>query len=66
MGITEGLAAIKATMDVVKITADLLDRPDLNRDKVRGNLTEILSHVFNAHLALNDAQQQISDLTRQL
>jgi hypothetical protein len=66
MGILEGVAAIKATVEAAKLTSDLLNRPNLDRDQIRSNLSELLIHATNAHLALAEAQLQISDLRGQL
>lgn len=66
MGIAEGLAAIKATVEVAKLTSELVNRPNIDADKVRSNLSELLIHAFNAQVSLLEGQQQISDLQSQL
>jgi hypothetical protein len=64
--IIAGIGAIKATLDLAKITTDLVNRPTIDAEKVRGNLHEMLIHAVSAQSALVDAQLEMSDLYRQL
>jgi hypothetical protein len=66
MAIMEGVTAIKATLELAKLTTDLVKRPNIDAAKVQGNLHEMLIHSVNAQSALNEAQQEIGDLRRQL
>jgi len=66
LAIAEGLLAIKATVDVAKLTTDLLNRPKVDVPEVRAKLFEMLIHAFSAQSALVEAQQEIGDLHQQL
>ena len=66
MAIAEGIAAIKATVDVAKILSDQLNRPGFDVAMVRAKLHEMLIHAVNAQTALTEAQLELFDLRRQL
>ena len=66
MAIIEGLAAIKATLELARLTSDLVKRPDIDAPKVQANLHEMLIHAVSAQSALADAQQEIGELRRKL
>src|SRR5580704_10952532 len=66
MAIIEGIAAIKATVELAKLTSDLVKRPAINPAEVQAKLHEMLIHAVNAQTALADTQQEITDLRRQL
>ena len=66
MAIAEGIAAIKATLELAKLTSDAVKRPNIDAADVQGKLHEMLIHAVNAQTALTDAQLEISDLRRRL
>ena len=66
MGISEGITAARAALEVGKILQDKLSTPDVNQEQVRKNMIELLEHVLNAKHALSDADDEIRSLRRQL
>lgn len=66
MSVAEGIAAIKATLEVAKLTSNLVNRPDIDVPQVREKLHEMLIHAVNAQMALVETQQEIADLHRRL
>jgi hypothetical protein len=66
MSVVEGLTAAKAGVELAKRLMDVLNRPDVDVNEVRGKLQEMLIHVVNAQLALGDAQIEISELRHRL
>ena|SRR5271166_479446 len=64
--ILAGISAIKATLDLAKITTDLVNRPNIDAEKVRANLHEMLMHAVSAQEALVEAKLEIADLHNQL
>jgi hypothetical protein len=66
MSIASGIAAAKASLEVVKLLSDRLNRPDIDVADVRAKVHEMLIHMVNAQIALGEAQVEIGDLKRQL
>jgi len=66
MSIAAGIAATKATLDLTKIISDLVKRPNIDAADVQAKLHEMLIHAVNAQTALGEAQQEITELRRQL
>jgi hypothetical protein len=66
MAIAEGISAIKATLELAKLTSDLVNRGDIDVPKVRANLHEMLIHAVNAQIALGDARLELADLKQKL
>lgn len=66
MPIAEGIAAIKATLDLAKLTSDLVNRPNIDAESVRKNLHEMLIHAVNALTAIGEAQHELLTLRGKL
>lgn len=66
MGISEGITAIRATVEVAKIPNDQLNRPGFDAAAARDKLHEMLIHAVNAQTALAEAMIEITELRAQL
>lgn len=66
MAIAEGLAATKTGFDLLKSVVELLRREDLDRNEVIQRLLEIQGLLLHARSALADADEEKSELNRQV
>lgn len=64
--IAAGIGAVKATLELAKVTTDLVNKPSIDAERVRANLHEMLIHAVNAQSALVEAQLEMSGLYQQL
>ena len=62
MGITEALGAGKALVEASKLARDLINHPDVQPDRVRAIVQEMMIHLTNAQTGLAEAQQEIMEL----
>jgi len=62
MPIAEILTALKASLDVGKLATDLVNRPKIDPDAVRGAVQEMLGHVVSAYTALGETQHELLTL----
>ncbi len=66
MEITSGISATKASIEVVKLLRDMLNRPEVDRDAIRNHIGQLFEHVTNAHISLVEAQTVILELNHKL
>lgn len=66
MGITEAITASKACIEVCKLARDLISHPDVQPEKVRNFLQEVMVHLTNTQTGLAEAQLENMILHLQL
>lgn len=66
MVVTEGIAAVKASLELAKVLSDRLNRPDIDVADVRSKVHEMLIHMVNAQVALGEAQVKLTELRQQI
>lgn len=66
MTVAEALAAIRAALEVRKVIEDRLNRPEVDTVDIRSKVHEMLIHLSNTQVGLNEAQVEISELRRRI